>query len=345
MSTHVLGVGIIGAGPATQAIHLPTLATLGSSFTVRRVMDPDATVAEAVAQGCGAVPSTEVSAVLDDPSVEVVAICSPNDFHAAQIIAACEAGKKAVLCEKPFAVTREEAILVQTASKANGVPIFVGTMHAYDPAYRTALAFWNQLGESAFNVQSSIYCPSNDVYINQATQQLPPAPRPAGVPLAGAVFRKSMMRLAMLGLAIHNIPLVRDFQPRVGVLHGARFFPPFGYSLAFSNGSQHGVLAAFVRGDWPTRWTMTAEGPKHRIRIDFPPSYVLAGSARVVIEGATGERTFQSRENGYQALWRAVEGVVRGQMPMPIGLDAALADLSFALDLADAAGEFLEVGE
>ena len=35
----MLGVGFLGAGPVTQAIHLPTLASLGERFRVARVMD------------------------------------------------------------------------------------------------------------------------------------------------------------------------------------------------------------------------------------------------------------------------------------------------------------------
>lgn len=90
---------------------------------------------------------------------------------------------------------------------------------------------------------------------------------------------------------------------------------------------------------------MIAEGSRHRLRIAFPPSYVLAGSTRVTISGPSGERAFEYEENGYQALWRAIERVVRGEGGMPIALDTALDDLHFALELADAADPLLEVEE
>ena len=47
--TPPLGVGILGAGPVTQAIHLPTLARLPDKFRVIAVMDIDAQVASSVA--------------------------------------------------------------------------------------------------------------------------------------------------------------------------------------------------------------------------------------------------------------------------------------------------------
>ena len=77
-----LGVGFIGAGPVTQAIHLPTLATLAERLRVVHVMDVDKDVAAAVADRVDARATTDVQAVLDDPAVEVVCICSPHQFHA-----------------------------------------------------------------------------------------------------------------------------------------------------------------------------------------------------------------------------------------------------------------------
>ena len=53
--TTPLGVGILGAGPVTQAIHLPTLARLPDKFRVTAVMDIDSQVASSVAARAGAV--------------------------------------------------------------------------------------------------------------------------------------------------------------------------------------------------------------------------------------------------------------------------------------------------
>jgi myo-inositol 2-dehydrogenase / D-chiro-inositol 1-dehydrogenase len=72
-----LGVGVIGAGPVTQAIHIPALATLPERLQVRHIMDVDQSVANEVAGRVGARASTDVQSVLDDAAVDVVAICSP----------------------------------------------------------------------------------------------------------------------------------------------------------------------------------------------------------------------------------------------------------------------------
>ena len=81
-----LGVGILGAGPVTQAIHLPTLANLSDRFHVVSIMDIDADVADRVARRCDATSTTIADTIIDDPDVEIVAVCSPNAVHAAQVI-------------------------------------------------------------------------------------------------------------------------------------------------------------------------------------------------------------------------------------------------------------------
>ena len=115
-----LRVGILGAGPVTQAIHLPTLARLSDDFEVRVVMDVHAATAETVARRAGAAHTTRAEDVFGDPSVDVIVICSPSQFHAEQVIAACRAGVKAILCEKPFAMTAEEANEIAAGLRGDG---------------------------------------------------------------------------------------------------------------------------------------------------------------------------------------------------------------------------------
>ncbi|MES2301779.1 MAG: hypothetical protein V4521_06860 [Pseudomonadota bacterium] len=62
--TRILGVGFLGAGPATQAIHLPTLARLQNQFRIANVMDPVGATAEAVAARVGAAWTTDAAALL-----------------------------------------------------------------------------------------------------------------------------------------------------------------------------------------------------------------------------------------------------------------------------------------
>lgn len=126
-------VGLLGAGPVTRAIHLPTLARLSELFDIVHVSDVDGVTASTIAGRVGARHSATAEELLGDADVDVVAVCSPTALHAVHVIAACQAGKKAVFCEKPLADTAADAAKVMAAAKVTGAPVIVGAMHAFDP--------------------------------------------------------------------------------------------------------------------------------------------------------------------------------------------------------------------
>ena len=97
------GISLIVAGPVTQAIHLPTLATLGDRLqVVVHIMDDE--VGTLVASRTGARSTTSVQTLLrlEDPEVEVVATCSPGQFQAAQVEAATAAASVAFSARSPW---------------------------------------------------------------------------------------------------------------------------------------------------------------------------------------------------------------------------------------------------
>jgi len=130
-----LGVGLLGAGPVAQAIHLPQLAALSERLHLAHVMDVDAGTAETVASwaGSGTRHSTSVAALLDDEGVDVVAVCSPHAFHVEQAEAAIRAGVRAVLVEKPLATTTEDAERLAGVAREHGVPLIVGACTPMTP--------------------------------------------------------------------------------------------------------------------------------------------------------------------------------------------------------------------
>lgn len=54
--------------------------------------------------------------IVNDPEIDVVSICTPNNVHAEIAIAALNAGKH-VLCEKPIASTLEDAKAMAEAAR------------------------------------------------------------------------------------------------------------------------------------------------------------------------------------------------------------------------------------
>ncbi len=64
--------------------------------------------------------STDLTAALADPLVGLVDVCTPNDVHREQAVAALEAGKH-VACEKPLAGTLADArLMTNAAAQADG---------------------------------------------------------------------------------------------------------------------------------------------------------------------------------------------------------------------------------
>ena len=337
-----LGVGVIGAGPVTQAIHIPALATLPERLQVRHIMDVDQSVANEVAGRVGARASTDVQSVLDDAAVDVVAICSPPQFHADQVAAACQAGKKAILCEKPLATSADEAHRIAHASRTSGVPIIVGTMHAYDPAYLAAAHEWSRLSETATLVRSVIYLPRNDEMVALATDLVAaPAPPPAASAPSDRTAQAARMRAVILGLAIHNTPLVRQLLASEVEVKAARVLMPFGYILTLASGERSAQMLGFIPGAWQPDWTLQAWGEDAVLRVGFPPSYVLAGSATAELSSGGTRSVWHYPENGYQAEWRHTAEVAERSAEPSITLQDIVDDLLFALDIADGAARLI----
>ena len=110
-----IGAAVIGAG-FIGTVHVEQLRRIG--VQVRGILEVTPERGEAKAQALGvtrAYPSLE--AILEDPSVDVVHVTSPNHLHVEQARQILSAGKH-VICEKPLAMTSpESADLVRLAAK------------------------------------------------------------------------------------------------------------------------------------------------------------------------------------------------------------------------------------
>lgn len=338
-----LGVGFIGAGPVTQAIHLPALAQAADLFRVVAVMDPEDEVARKVAARVEARPTTSMDDLLDDPAVDVVAVCSPHRFHAQQTIAACRAGKKAVLCEKPFALSVVEAESVARTAEATGVPVVVGTMHSFDSAWKWAKEKWGELPGSVHSLRSSIVLPPNSRFEDFATEVVGrSAPTPAD--MTDPEVRARVVRAGLIGVGMHNIPHLRAFLPPgepVTVLDAQALRPPLGYHVVAAAGPCLLDLQCLLYDTWRPAWVFEAVAHTRALRIEFTPSYVQAGSAAASISTMRG--TIHNRPapaNGYVEEWGDLAALARRQV-VPPDVSALVADLRLALALADATADFV----
>lgn len=73
---------------------------------------------------------TDYNEMLKDEAIDAVSVCTWNSEHAPATIAALNAGKN-VLCEKPMAVTAEDAQRMQDAAEKNGKLLQIGFVRRY----------------------------------------------------------------------------------------------------------------------------------------------------------------------------------------------------------------------
>ncbi|MGI5849984.1 MAG: Gfo/Idh/MocA family protein [Christensenellales bacterium] len=76
--------------------------------------------------------TTKWEDVVNDPSIDLIVIATPNYTHCEIAVAAANA-KKHILCEKPMAMTLEEGRQMAEAAKKNGIISLVGFIYTFCP--------------------------------------------------------------------------------------------------------------------------------------------------------------------------------------------------------------------
>jgi predicted dehydrogenase len=342
----VWGVGVIGAGPGVSALHLPTLDRVADRFRVAHVADAGSGRAVELAARSGVPASSGTSALLADPAVEVVAICSPPAEHARHVRESITAGVRGILCEKPLATTADDARTIVEACREAGVPIVVATNHFYDPAWSRAKRHLVSLRAEIRAISATVALPPNGRF-HAAVTELEPAGAPArGRPdLADPEVAADVVRQLVLGLAVHDLPAVRDLAPRLDGVDFAVPVPPIGYSIGFRASGIPVLLTAVMLPDGPDPiWRITIDTSTDRLDVEFPPAFVHTGSAEVRVRGGDLTTTVYRRdaEDGYLREWRALAELLEGSATMEY--HDVLDDALFAVGLADAAASSVRAG-
>ncbi|HSV74454.1 MAG TPA: Gfo/Idh/MocA family oxidoreductase [Chthonomonadales bacterium] len=130
--------GVLGCSSFARGVALPALSAARGA-RLHAVASRDATRARELADRFSARRAYGAyEDLLADPGVDAVYIPLPNSLHAAWSVRAIEAGKH-VLCEKPFAMTRSEAVRVADAAARRGVQVMEAFMWRFHPQHDLAL--------------------------------------------------------------------------------------------------------------------------------------------------------------------------------------------------------------
>ena len=123
-----LRIGIVGCGGIANGKHMPSLKKLADKVEMVAFCDIVPEKAEQAVKDYGtpdAKAYVDYHELLEDKSIDVVHVCTPNRSHAEITVAALEAGKH-VMCEKPMAKTAADARLMLDAAKRTGKKLTIG---------------------------------------------------------------------------------------------------------------------------------------------------------------------------------------------------------------------------
>lgn len=135
MVAHTLKLGLIGAGRIGR-LHAKHLTQRIPSADLVMVADVNFDSARECAELYAILSSShDYRAVLDDPAIQAVLICSSTDTHAQIIEEAAQAGKH-IFCEKPIALDLPSIDSALEAVKRAGVQLQLGFNRRFDANYR-----------------------------------------------------------------------------------------------------------------------------------------------------------------------------------------------------------------
>ena len=182
----MLNVGLLGCGRISR-VHADSV-TVHPRARLARVYDPITAAAQTLGSQFDADWTTDVAAVIDDPSIDAVVVASPTSTHVELLTRAVTAGKS-VLCEKPIDLdlARVDACRAEIGDLTERV--MVGFNRRFDPTFRD-IRFRVAAGEIGTLEQLVI------------TSRDPAPPPPGYVAGSGGLFRD---------MSIHDFDMARFF--------------------------------------------------------------------------------------------------------------------------------------
>ena len=143
-----LKIGVVGAGNIAKHGHLPAYKKCYNCVP-QAICDIDFDRAKRVAEEYG-IPEVypSIEEMLEKADIDAVDICTWNNAHAPCLIAAANAGKH-VMCEKPLAMSLDDALKMEKAVKENNIIFFlaVPSRFGYENMYLRDMYDNGELGD------------------------------------------------------------------------------------------------------------------------------------------------------------------------------------------------------
>ena len=141
-----LNVMVIGAGDmgSKHALHWQA-----AGAKVVAICDPNEARAKASADLVSAKVVTNYKSLLADKDIHAASVCTPTFLHSSISIDCLNAGKH-VLCEKPIALTLNDAQMMKQTALNNQSELRIGFMRRFDPAIQVLRKKLKHLGTPVY---------------------------------------------------------------------------------------------------------------------------------------------------------------------------------------------------
>ena len=284
---------------------------------IRGIASRNLDKAQALAQRFG-IPKTYGSyeALLADPEIEAVYNPLPNDQHVPLTLAAARAGKH-VLCEKPVALNAEEA--AQLREVADKVHIMEAFMVRFHPQWLLARerARSGELGEVK-SIQSYF------AYFNRDGANIRNIAELGGGALYDIGCYPIVTARFIFGCEPQRVVGLFDRDPEFGTDRLVSALVDFGGGrrLDFTISTQS-----------VTYQRVNILGTQQRLELEIPFNAPLGGPTRVLhdtgarLDGTSTGATVIPACDMYTLEVDAFSQVVRGEMPLPWGVEDAIANM------------------
>jgi len=312
-------VGIVGAGTMGE-VHAAAWRATGADLVGCTSLH--LAQREALTKRYGIRAFTDYAALLD--RVDIVDVCVPTLLHGPMVLQAAKASKH-VICEKPIALTLEDAEAMIRSCTQAGVRLFVGMVVRFFPQYRLAkeLVANGQLGQlGVIRLKRASYPPAiqDNWYLDES--------RSGGM---------------IIDLMIHDFDYARWLAGEVDRVYALRGQPtngPVQYAqaiLRFRSGAM-----ALVEGSWANppgvfRTAIDIAGSAGLIEWDsdqmptvrtfFPPGASETAAVGLPISGLTDDPYTAEIQHAYQAILSGT--------PFDVTAEDALQSLRIALSVKE----------
>jgi UDP-N-acetyl-2-amino-2-deoxyglucuronate dehydrogenase len=160
-----INFAIIGCGRIAQR----HAEIINNTAKLKAVCDIKPDKAEAFASKYNCTSYLSIDELLkNEPSIDVISICTPNSFHSDHTIKSLQAGKH-VLCEKPMAISVVECKAMMIEADKSGKDLFIVKQNRFNPpiAALKAAIDAGKMGK-ILSVELNCFWNRNDEYYRQS---------------------------------------------------------------------------------------------------------------------------------------------------------------------------------